>query len=191
MHFFRFLFIIFSLLIPFEACFSVVGAGTFVPFVGTFQKDEKGTSNSFDIKPYISVLERYPLSKTFFLRPEFGYVFSSSPNQKGNDKQSISYMFLLGNISYAVFSQTYLNFGVGTFWTKMNSQKGSKSFGNGNSNSTYYYPDGNITSVNGTLNFGLEQGSGKFSLSAMTYWFQLFESASRTFSYTLSLNYYL
>ncbi len=161
--------------------------GGFSPFLGVYQVDEDGGSNTFDLKPYISAYGRIALWNRLSLRPEVGHVFAYKPLED-NKNQSISYSFLLVNFSYDIFNQFYINAGVGTFWQKIKSVYGQKTFSNGNSTSTYYYPGLTVTSTTSTFNLGIEKEMGKrMSFSLMTYWFSPLDSEKRAMSYTLSL----
>ena len=168
-----------------------ISVGGFSPFVGVYQKDEQGGSNTLDLKPYISAYGKIPLLKgNLFFRPELGHVFSYKL-LSDNKNQSQSFTFVLFNLSYGIFKGLYLNSGVGTFWQKIKSVNGAKSFSNGNSTATYYYPGLTVTSTSSTFNLGLEQEFKNFSLSFMTYWFAPLNSEKRSVSYTLNLGYSL
>lgn len=168
-----------------------VGVGGYVPYVGLYQKDKTSTGNTTDFKPFISAVGRYKVIGRFYFRPEIGRTLSYSPNATGNERQKASSMFGLLNFGVDFLSSSFLNFGIGTFWNKIESKAGLKEFKNGSSTSVFHYPAGTSTSMSSTFNIGLEQGLGPFSLSFMTYWFQPLESESRTISYSLSLNYFL
>jgi len=168
-----------------------VGIGGFSPFVGVYQKDEQGSSNTLDFKPYISAFGKIPVLKgQLYFRPELGHVFSYKL-LSNNKNQSQSFTFVLFNFSYGLFKGFYINSGVGTFWQKIKSVSGSKTFNNGNSTSTYYYPGLTVTSTSSTFNLGIEQELKNISLSLMTYWFAPLNSEKRALSYTLNLSYFL
>ena len=180
------------LLVFIQKAQATVGAGGYVPFVSVYQNDEKGGSNLMDMKPFVSFHSRMQIVGGLNLRPELGIVFPDSPNDSDNNRQKTTTYFGMINLSYLVFGYTYINAGAGTFFTKIESKAGQKAFSNGNSTAVYYYPGGTETSMNSTFNFGIEQGLGpNFTLSLMSYWFQILESTARSFSYSLSMNFFL
>lgn len=182
---------ILMIVFSFSTAFGAVGIGGYVPYIGVYQKNKTSTGNSTNFRPFVSAVGRYKVIGRFYFRPEIGRTLSYRPNASGNERQKASSMFGLLNFGVDFLSSSFLNFGIGTFWNKIESKAGLKEFSNGSSTSVFYFPAGSQTSMSSTVNIGIEQGIGPLSLSFMTYWFQPFVSEDRTLSYSLAFNYFL
>jgi hypothetical protein len=61
---------------------------------------------------------------------------------------------------------------------------------NGNDQTTFYYPDENRSSLNNTLDLGIETIFDQFAIRLQTYTYSIFKKEQRQYSYTLFLTYY-
>ncbi len=166
---------------------ALVGVGTYVQFAGSIQTDSTGKKNYTDFLPYICVNQFFPITGNHYVQPEFGYVFSKK--EEGNHTRSAT--FLLANFSYRLPTDTFILYGLGTFYHKVTSQAGPVTVNNGSGTSTFYRPGGSVTSYNSTVDFGVEQLIyNKYSARFEGFIFEILSSDRRKFSYTLSANYY-
>jgi len=61
---------------------------------------------------------------------------------------------------------------------------------NGNTTSTFYYPDENRSSLNNTLDVGVEGMFDKYSVRFQTYTYSMLKPERRQLSYSILFTYY-
>ncbi len=168
--------------------YSLVGAGGYVPFGFSTQKDADGSRRTFSFEPYIFIngVLRAPYNHIFL--PELGYVFHTS--EKYDDYKK-STMFLLLDLGYMLRPNLVLRYGVGIFKTSISSDGGAVTLANGSGTSTYYRPNESKTTYNTTWNLGIEKSwTRNYATKFELYLFEPI-SSKRDISYSLSLAYYL
>ncbi|WP_372654687.1 hypothetical protein [Halobacteriovorax sp.] len=168
--------------------YSLVGAGGYVPFGLSTQKEDDGSRRTFSFEPYIFVntILRAPFNHIFMT--EFGYVFHTS---KKYDEYKKSTMFLLLDLGYMLRSNLVLRYGIGIFKTSISSDGAAVTLANGTGTSTFYRPSESKTTYNTTWNLGIENSWNKHYATKLEFY--LFEpiSSKRDISYSLSIAYYL
>lgn len=159
--------------------------GSHTEFVGFIQKNKEGGRNLFDFNPTIGLGTEISLSDDFSFLPEINWVLPLN-----GPKKLIKNLFMLrGDFSYNL---THFRFRGGTsiMWQNMHGQGGSVEMNNGNDTSTFFYPNENHSSLNNTLDFGIEYlTSSPFSLRVQSYIYSPFKEEKRQLSYTLFVTY--
>lgn len=168
--------------------YSFVGAGGYVPFGTSTQKDVDGSRRTLSFEPYIFVntVLRAPFNHIFL--PELGYVFHTSERY---DEYKKSTMFLLLDLGYMLRSNLVLRYGIGIFKTSISSDGAAVTLANGTGTSTFYRPSESKTTYNTTWNLGIENSWNKnYATRFELYLFEAL-SSKRDISYSISFAYYL
>ncbi|TNE98071.1 MAG: hypothetical protein EP326_10450 [Deltaproteobacteria bacterium] len=179
---------------------ALVGFGHMTKFAGSWTNNQDGSQESyFDLWPYLSVHELFPIWGDVLFQPEFGMTLKKSSygddetyNGSGDEASKRQLMFLHLNFMYRNSSPVQFKGGVGFFMTKISGEGGAVTRRNGASDATYYLPSESVTSYNNTLNLGIESFLfPKTSFELETYVWDILASESRRFSFSIGLNYYL
>ena len=163
--------------------------GNHTEFFNGIQSDDKGSLRKFDFAPTIGVGLNIPLwnSDSWSALPEFNWVIPQLIEDSNIMINTFMYRFDLGWLA-----QEWLRLRLGTGIMHQNQQgKGGKtSERNGNSTSTFYYPDSNRSSLNNTLDVGAEFLYEQWALRLQTYTYSIFKEERRQISYTIFVSYY-
>lgn len=163
--------------------------GNHTEFFNGVQKDDEGSLRKLDFAPTIGVGLNIPLwdSDKWSALPEFNWVIPQLIEDSNIMINTFMYRFDMGWLA-----QEWLRLRIGTGIMHQNQQgKGGKtSERNGNSTSTFYYPDSNRSSLNNTLDVGAEFLYKEWALRLQTYTYSIFKEERRQISYTLFVSYY-
>ena len=96
---------------------------------------------------------------------------------------------LRADFGYKLFDWLQVRPGTSVMWLNQHGRGGSTQVDNGGGTSTFYYPSGNRSSWNNTLELGLETIYQQWSFRLQTYTYMLFKSERRAVSYSLFLTY--
>lgn len=159
--------------------------GSHTEFVGFIQKNKEGGRNLFDFNPTIGIGTEISLSNRFAFMPELNWVLPFN-----GPKKLVKNLFMLrGDIAY---NTTHLRLRGGTslMWQNMHGQGGSVEMNNGNDTTTFFYPNENHSSLNNTLDFGVELLTfSPISLRLQSYVYSPFKEEKRQVSYSLFVTY--
>lgn len=161
--------------------------GTHTEFFNAIQTDDKGTLRKFDFAPTIGAGVTIPMAEQFYFAPEFNWVL---PQMMEESNIMINTFMLRGDVAYDLMGWLRTRIGTSLMWQNQQGKGGSAKLNNGNSTSTFYYPDENRSSFNNTLDLGAEAMYENFSIRLQTYIYSVFRSDRRQISYTLFLTYY-
>ncbi len=182
--------LIFCFLILFfqKSVFSFVGAGIYVPSVGSWQIDQAGGSNAFQFNSYLFTHHHFPLSAEHAFRPGLGYVFNRNTYNTSYTKNSI---LLRYEMSYFFDENLAFLYGLGNIITEIRGKGGLQRLQNGNSYSYFYNPAvDTVRSYNTTLNLGVEYFFVETLAAELSlYILEFLSKERRAFSYSLSVHY--
>lgn len=163
--------------------------GTHTEFYDAVQNDGSGGLRKFDLAPTIGVGLNIPLwdSEEWSALPEFNWVLPQLIESSNIMVNTFMYRFDLGYLPIE-----WLRLRAGTSLIHMNQHgKGGKTTeSNGNGSSNFYYPDSNRSSLNNTLDLGMELLYEQWAFRLQTYTYSVFKEERRQLSYTLFLTYY-
>ena len=97
---------------------------------------------------------------------------------------------LRGDLGFDPLDWLRLRIGTSLMWQNQQGRAGKVQMNNGDSTSTFYYPDENRSSLNNTFDVGAETIFDQFAIRLQTYTYSLFKKEQRQFSYTLFFSYY-
>ena len=97
---------------------------------------------------------------------------------------------LRADFGYTPYDLLNLRVGSSLLWLNQQGTGGSSEINNGNGTSTFYYPDENRSSLNATLDLGIELVFKPMALRLQTYTYAPLNEERRQISYTLFLSYY-
>ena len=162
--------------------------GTHTEFYDNIQNDSSGGTRKFDISaPTLGVGLAMPIRYGWRFLPEFNWVLPRS----AGDSQIIKNLFMLrADFGYDPLDWLRLRVGTSLMWANQQGRGGKAELNNGNSTSTFYYPDENRSSLNNTFDVGIEAMYEKFAVRLQTYTYALFKEERRQLSYTLLFSYY-
>lgn len=164
-----------------------VGAGAYVPFGLSTQKDEEGGTSVANYQPavFASAITAAPLNHLFL--PEIGLIFYRNIE----DDYTKRTLYILGDVGYKLNGNLILRYGLGLFSTTISADGGTLTLNNGSSTSEFYKPSQSVTSYNVTWNLGLESAlSSNWSARFETFLYEALSSVKRDVSYTLNITYY-
>lgn len=166
----------------------VFNLGSHTEFYNAIQTNASGARNKFEFKPTIGAGLFIPLESSFTFLPEFNWVL---PNGDNDYKIIKNIWMLRADLGYDLLSWLRLRLGTSLMWMNQHGRGGSTQVQNGNSYSTFYYPDENRSSLNSTLDFGFEGLlSDEWAVRLQTYTFAIFNQEKRQLSYTFFVTYY-
>ena len=167
----------------------MISSGTYVPYFNKAQTTTSGSTQFFDLNPYIGAGAQILLSGPHYFSPEAGYVYYKE-NAKNTRTELINLQY---NFSYVLSSRFLFRYGLSNNWLRIIGKGGNVSLKNGNTTTSFKSPDKTVTSYFTTLNLGTEymfstrKYSLRFDLNMMS--FAKFEK--RAYNYLLTFNFYL
>ncbi|PIK16143.1 MAG: hypothetical protein CES88_05260 [Halobacteriovorax sp. JY17] len=164
-----------------------VGGGSLTQFVGKVQKDESGSTNSFDFLPYIAGGVEFQLYESFSFNPQLAISFPRSGRDENIKKLTYWFQF---PVAYNLESFQF-SFGPGLLYNRVSSSGGTESLSNGVGTTDFPLPNGSSISSNLTLNLAADWEFYKNISGRVETWvINLSDSESRAFSYALSAYYH-
>ena len=161
--------------------------GTHTEFYNAVQTDESGGLRKFGFVPTVGIGLVMPLSDSWNMLPEFNWVLPKTYEDSKIIANTFMYRFDMG---YDALDWLRLRIGTSIMHLNQHGRGGSTKENNGNGTSTFYYPSENRSSLNNTLDFGLETLFDKSSVRLQSYTYSVFKKEQRQFSYTLFFTYY-
>jgi hypothetical protein len=161
--------------------------GTHTEFYNAVQKDDSGGLRKFDIAPTLGAGMGFPIWNEWRFLPEVNWVL---PQMIESSKIMVNTFMLRGDLGYDPLSWLRLRLGSSLIWQNQQGRGGTAQMNNGNATSTFYYPDENRSSLNNTLDVGVETILDQYSLRLQTYFYSVFKEEQRQISYTLFFTYY-
>jgi hypothetical protein len=161
--------------------------GTHTEFFNEVQSDTSGGQRKFDFAPTIGVGSGLPLgySSLRFL-PEINWVL---PRHAGSSRIIKNNLMFRADFGHDPLDWLRLRMGTSLMWLNQHGRGGSAQISNGNSTSTFYYPDENQSSLNNTFDLGVEVLTGRWSFRLQSYIYSLFKEERRQISYSLFVTY--
>lgn len=162
--------------------------GTHTEFYDNIQNDTSGGTRKFDSKaPTLGAGLVMPIRYGWRFLPELNWVL---PRAAG-DSHIIKNLFMLrADFGYDPLDWLRLRAGTSLMWANQQGRGGKAEINNGNSTSTFYYPEENRSSLNNTFDLGIEAMYEDFAVRLQTYTYALFKEERRQLSYTLLFSYY-
>jgi hypothetical protein len=156
--------------------------------VNQVQTDSSGGTRKFDFSPTlgIGVAINFPYDNWYFL-PELKWVL---PNPANSENVIKNIFMVRGDIGYDVVDWLRLRLGMSLMHLNQQGRGGSVKINNGNTESTFFNPDENRSSLNNTLDAGVEALFSDWSVRLQTYTYALFDNERTQYSYTLFISYY-
>lgn len=166
-------------------CFN---AGLHTEFFNAVQTDTTGSQRKFTAGPTIGLGALIPTPIKLLFLPELNWVL---PNPFNSEHVIKNTFFLRGDIAYDFFERLRLRLGMSIAHLNQQGRGGKARISNGNSTSTFYYPDENRSSLNNTLDLGIEGLiNAKWSVRFQTYTYAILSKDRRQLSYTIFVSYY-
>lgn len=163
-----------------------VNGGFHTEFYNQIQTDDKGTLRKFDTAPVLGFGIVAPLDPEFDFLSEFNWVL---PRKSGENILKNVFM-IRADLGYKPVEWFRLRGGTSIMWLNQHGSGGTEKINNGNTTSTFYYPDENRSSINSTLDLGAEFLFDDWAVRLQTYTYAAFKEQRRQLSYTLFVSYY-
>jgi hypothetical protein len=162
--------------------------GSHTEFYNAVQNNSSGGLRRFDFAPTFGVGTRLNAGWNHIsLLPEITWVLP----QLNEETRIIKNVFMLrADLAYDPLEWLRLRLGTSVMWLNQQGRGGTAQIANGNSTSTFYYPDENRSSLNNTFDVGLEAMLDKYALRFQTYTYSLLKPERRQISYSILLTYY-
>ncbi len=161
--------------------------GNHTEFYNGLQNDASGGLRKIDFAPAIGLGFNLPIYQEFGFFPEFNWVMPQLIEESNIIINTFMYRFDFG---YDPLSWLRLRLGTGIMHMNQHGRGGKSKQRNGNGTSTFYYPDENRSSINNTLDAGVEFMFENYAVRLQTYTYSVFKEERRQLSYTLFLTYY-
>lgn len=161
--------------------------GSHTEFYNSVQSDSSGGTRKFDVAPTIGTGLKVPLAGHFSFLPELNWVL---PQEAGSSRIIKNTFMLRADFGHDLLEWLRVRAGTSLIWLNQHGRGGSAKMNNGNTTSTFYYPDENRSSLNNTLDFGAELLWQDWALRLQTYIYSVFMADKRQTSYTLFVSYY-
>lgn len=161
--------------------------GTHTQFYNAVQIDGSGGLRKLDWTPVIGAGLGVPMTEKFIFLPEINWVL---PQSYENSKIISNLFMFRADLGYDPLEWLRLRLGTSLMWANQQGRGGSTQMNNGNSQSTFYYPEENRSSWNNTLDLGVETIYDQFAFRLQTYTYSIFKKEQRQLSYSLFLTYY-
>lgn len=163
-----------------------LNGGLHTEFYNQVQTDSSGSLRKFETDPVLGFGLLAPIDKDFDFLTEFNWIL---PRKSG--ERIIKNVFMLrADLGYKPIEWFRLRGGTSLMWLNQHGQGGKETINNGNSSSTFYYPDENRSSFNMTLDLGAEFLMDDWAFRFQTYTYAAFKEQRRQLSYTLFVSYY-
>ena len=160
--------------------------GSLTEFVGSVQIDDSGKKNFFEINPFIGFSTQISLSPDWVFLPEFNWVL---PREAGSGISKNLFM-VRGDFGYNYQDWLRLRVGSSLMINNIRGAGGSRPMNNGSGQSDFFLPPESKTSINNTLDLGIELHSEELALRFQNYWYAILNNERRQLSYSLTLTYY-
>jgi hypothetical protein len=160
--------------------------GTHTQFYNAVQINNTGDKQRFEFSPTIGVGTSYTLPYGFQFLPEVNWVLPVNQSTGNVIKNTL---MLRADFGYFVTDWLRLRSGTSLMILNQHGQGGKTTIENGNTTSTFYYPDENRSSLNNTFDLGIELLKEQWSTRLQTYTYSLFSHERREFSYSLFVSY--
>ncbi len=162
--------------------------GTHTQFYDSVQNDTSGGLRKFEFAPTLGIQTLIPTPWSIDLLPEFNWVL---PREAGTDRIIKNLLMFRLDLGHDITDFLRLRLGTSLMWQNIHGRGGTAEIDNGESTSTFYYPDENRSSLNNTFDLGIEGLiTDAWSLRLATHTYSLFEAQRRQISYTLFVTYY-
>lgn len=162
--------------------------GTHTEFYNSVQTSTSGEVRKFDAKaPTIGVGLSHKITDDWRFLPEFNWVL---PRDAGSSQIMKNLFMFRADWGYDPLEWLRLRVGTSLMLANQHGKGGKVELSNGTSTSTFYYPDENRSSINNTLDFGLEARYESFAVRLQSYIYSVFIEEKRQVSYTLFVSYY-
>lgn len=161
--------------------------GNHTEFYNAVQVDDTGQMRKFQWAPTIGLGLNIPLAYSWRFIPEFNWVLPFSDSS--NNKVMKNLFMFRADFGYDVLEWFRLRVGTSLMVLNQHGKGGTAQIDNGNSTSTFYYPDENHTSFNNTFDLGTEFIYEDWSARFQAYTYSLFKAERRQVSYSLFLTY--
>lgn len=169
-----------------KAIYAQLGAHT--EFYNNIQNDSSGGVRKFDLAPVLGVGFFFPIVYGFHLIPEINWVL---PQSAGSSRIIKNLFMFRADVAYDPLEWLRLRLGTSLMFQNYQGRGGKENISNGESSSTFYYPDENRSAFNNTLDAGIEGLiDANWSVRLQTYTYSLFRPETRQLSYTLFVTYY-
>jgi hypothetical protein len=165
----------------------ILSFGGHTEFYNKIQNDTSGGVRKFDFAPTIGAGLHIPMENGFRFVPEVNWVL---PRSVGNSRIIKNVVMVRADFGYDPVDWFRLRLGTSLIWMNQHGRGGSTQINNGNTTSTFYYPDENRSSLNNTLDLGAEALYENWAVRLQTYIYSVFKEERRQLSYTLFLSYY-
>lgn len=163
------------------------GLGNLTQFVKKVQVDETGSTNSLDFNPYLTANLKIRLYADFSFLPETILVRPTA----GTDENITRFTFFVTLPFGYTFSNWVFRLGPGFSMTRISSEGGEQVLDNGLEMTSFPLPQESALSRNLTLHAGIEYLFVKrVSVRTELITYNLTQSISRAFSYTISVHYH-
>lgn len=162
--------------------------GTHTEFYNNVQNNTSGGKRKFDMSAFtIGSGLSMPLKNNWRFLPELNWVLP----RKAGDSQIMKNLFMFrADFGYDPLDWLRLRVGTSIMWANQHGSGGKAEINNGNSTSTFYYPEENRSSLNNTFDLGVEAMYEDWAIRLQTYTYALFKEERRQLSYTLFISYY-
>ena len=161
--------------------------GSHTEYYKEIQSDASGKLRTFEFNPVIGAGFNIPLADNWKFLPEMSWVLPKF----NDDSRIIKNIFLFrADFAYTILDWMWFRFGSSVTVLNQHGRGGKAIRSNGNETAEFYYPDQNRSSINNTLDLGLEFLYESWSLRLQTYTYKIFKEESRQISYSLLINHY-
>lgn len=161
--------------------------GSHTEFYNAVQTDDSGGLRKFEFVPTIGLGADLPIEESFHFLPEFNWVLPYTAEDSNIMMNTFMYRVDLG---YDIWDWLRVRLGTSIMHQNIHGKGGKTKENNGTGESTFYYPDENRSSLNNTLDVGVEALMGPIAVRLQTYTYSIFREERRQHSYTLFLSYY-
>jgi hypothetical protein len=160
--------------------------GTHTEFFNAVQNNDSGGLRKLDFAPTVGMGLRRNLKENWDFLPELNWVLP----QTYEDSNIMANLFMLrADLGWKPLEWLRLRAGTSLMWLNQQGKGGKAQMNNGTGTSTFYYPDENRSSLNNTLDFGVEGLWHQWALRLQTYTYSVFVKERRQISYTLFISY--
>jgi hypothetical protein len=160
--------------------------GSFTEFYNQVQIDDSGNMRKLDLNPTMGLGLVIPSSPDFSFLSELNWVLP----RKAGERIMKNIIMARADLGYLPVDWLMLRLGTSLMWLNQQGSGGTEKINNGNGTSTFYYPDENRSSLNTTLDIGVEITFSGLGLRFQTYTYAPFREERRQVSYSIFLSYY-
>jgi hypothetical protein len=161
--------------------------GSHTEFYNNVQIDDSGGMRKFDFAPTLGAGLLLPYNDFFKIIPEFNWVL---PRFIEDQKIMINLFMVRGDVAFDPMTWLRLRLGTSIMILNQHGRGGSTTMNNGNTQTRFFYPDRNHSSINNTFDLGVETLFNSWSLRFQTYTYSIFDKAHQQISYSLFVTYH-